>query len=82
MHAMIMAEVALLKYTVFIIAIFWNINMELIYLDINISVCIGIYSLLTDLMLKPGHYPHPSAECTERRGAKNLQYFCTITIIV
>ena len=75
-HAIIMAEVALLNvYFVYNCNFLEYKYIEIIYLDINISVCIGTYSLLTDLMLKPRHYTHPSAELTERWGAKNLQHF-------
>ena len=58
MYVMIIAEVALLN-VLFIIAIFWNTNIGIISFDINISVCMGTYSLLTVFNSKTWAPPPP-----------------------
>ena len=57
----------------FIIAIIWNINIEIIYLDINISLCIGTYSLLTALTLHSLKVYMVTMETTFHKK-KNWQY--------
>ena len=47
-YAMIMAEVALLNVYCVYNGNFMELNIEIIYFDINISICTGTYSLLTN----------------------------------